>query len=421
MTSSPQRFALHVVERLQRAGYLALWAGGCVRDRLLQRVPKDYDVATNATPEEIRRLFRKHRTLMIGASFGVVVVVGPRAAGNVEVATFRSDSTYSDGRHPDRVTFSSPEEDARRRDFTINGLFYDPIRDDVLDYVGGQEDLHAGIIRAIGDPRERISEDKLRMLRAVRFAAHFQFALEPRTKEAVHAQADAITLVSAERIAEELRRILVDANRGDAVRLLAETGLLPRILPEAKWLSTPPDDAAWHETLRTVDALEGECFATALAALIRHMHPPAETMRDHAERICRRLRLANHETDLATWLLAHEGTIRSAARRPWSEIQPILVTEGIDELLRLSAAVTIASGGDLSHVRYCRQRLLLPADELDPAPLITGDDLIAHGLAPGRKFAAWLSAVREAQLEQRISNREQALALVDQLLRADAP
>lgn len=173
LKQSPRQFAVEVVERLRTAGYEALWAGGCVRDQLLQRTPKDYDVATSAHPDQIRDVFGRRRTLPIGAAFGVITVLGPKSAGQIEVATFRQDATYSDGRHPDSVTFSTAEEDARRRDFTINGLFYDPLNEQVIDFVGGQQDIDRRVVRAIGDPYERIAEDKLRMLRAVRFSATF--------------------------------------------------------------------------------------------------------------------------------------------------------------------------------------------------------------------------------------------------------
>src|SRR2546423_12854917 len=199
-------FAVRVVQRLRDAGYQALWAGGCVRDELLGLVPKDYDVATDATPEQVRRLFR--RTVAVGAAFGVVEVLGPRPL-KVQVATFRSDVSYSDGRRPDRVVFSSAREDALRRDFTINGMFFDPLTDQLIDYVGGQEDLRARVLRAIGDPVRRFTEDKLRMLRAVRIATRFDLTLDEATATAVRAMAPEIRAVSAERIAEELRKLLV--------------------------------------------------------------------------------------------------------------------------------------------------------------------------------------------------------------------
>jgi poly(A) polymerase len=194
---SPRDLALDVVRRLRAAGFEALWAGGCVRDQILGIPPKDYDVATSAEPEQVRDVFGRRKTLAIGQSFGVITVVGPRGSGQIDVATFRRDAAYSDGRHPDQVTFTTAEQDALRRDFTINGLFYDPIESRVIDYVGGQEDLREGIVRAIGDPRERIAEDKLRMLRAVRFAARFDFALDERTLTAVQEQAHELVIVSA--------------------------------------------------------------------------------------------------------------------------------------------------------------------------------------------------------------------------------
>ena len=220
-----RRFAADVVRRLRAAGFEAYWAGGCVRDQLLGRTPKDYDVATSATPEQIRTLFGRRRTLAIGAAFGVISVIGPKPAGMVEVTTFRRDAAYSDGRHPDSVTFSSAEEDASRRDFTINGLFYDPVEQRVIDFVGGQKDLAERHVRAIGCARDRFAEDKLRMLRAVRFAAAFDFTLDDEARAAIAEMAAEIHVVSPERIAMEMRRLLADSSRAAGVRLLLETGL----------------------------------------------------------------------------------------------------------------------------------------------------------------------------------------------------
>lgn len=415
MNSSPRQFALQIVRRLQQAGYQAFWAGGCVRDHLLGREPKDYDVATNATPDEIRQVFRRYRLLSIGAQFGVMVVLEPRGAGRVEVATFRRDADYRDGRHPEGVTFCSSEEDAKRRDFTINGLFYDPIRDQVIDYVEGQQDLQNKIVRAIGDPVARFGEDKLRMLRAIRFAAHFQFTLESRTKRAITADSQTITVVSAERIAGEMRRILVDASRVTAIRLLRETGLLAAILPGAERFSSAAGQAAWDETLRVAAGLQRPCFPVALAALVRRILPPAGATEEAVRAICRKWRLANHETDLTCWLLAHEPTIRSARDVAWPRLQPILVSDQIQPLLQLADAVAAAVGTGRDEIDYCRAKLRLPRQQLDPRPLITGDDLIGHGIPPGPQYQRLLSMVRDAQLQQAISTRDQALALVDQL------
>ncbi|MCS7304673.1 MAG: CCA tRNA nucleotidyltransferase [Thermoguttaceae bacterium] len=227
-----RNFAFYVVQKLQRAGFTAYWAGGCVRDQLLGYTPKDYDVATDARPGQIRRVFRRHKTLAVGADFGTITVVGPRGAGQVEVTTFRQEAEYSDGRHPDRVWFSSAQEDAQRRDFTINGIFYDPVRQEYIDYVGGQQDIHSRQIRAIGDPRKRFQEDKLRMLRAVRFAAVLGFTIEPATFQAIVQMADQILQVSAERIAGEMERLLTAPFRAEGVRLLVTTGLARPLLPE---------------------------------------------------------------------------------------------------------------------------------------------------------------------------------------------
>ena len=230
MTTS-REFAIQVTQKLQSAGYTALWAGGCVRDQLVGKAPKDYDVATNATPEQVRELFGKKRTLAIGESFGVITVLGPKSADPIEVATFRRDTGYSDGRRPDAVEFTDAREDAIRRDFTINGMFFDPIKQEVIDYVGGQEDLQRRVVRAIGDPHERIAEDKLRMLRAIRFAAVFDFELHHDTLLAVQQHVQDIKVVSGERIGAELRRMFNHSNRAVAVRLLSQSKLLPEILP----------------------------------------------------------------------------------------------------------------------------------------------------------------------------------------------
>src|SRR6516225_4737651 len=232
-TPSERDFAIDVVRRLRDAGHEALWAGGCVRDELLRLVPKDYDVATSAHPDVVRRLFR--RTIAVGMSFGVIEVLGPRTETgplHVQVATFRSDVSYSDGRHPDAVVFSSARDDALRRDFTINGMFYDPLGSQLIDYVGGQGDLQAKVLRAIGDAATRIAEDKLRMLRAVRIAARFELTIDPATFDAIRTMADQITVVSAERIADELRKLLVDKHRARGMQMLMDSGLAAAVLPE---------------------------------------------------------------------------------------------------------------------------------------------------------------------------------------------
>ena len=292
--SKQRQFAVEVVEELRAHGFTAYWAGGCVRDQLLHRTPWDYDVATDAKPDEIRHVFGRRRTLAIGAAFGVITVLGPKEAGQVEVTTFRQDAAYRDGRHPDSVTFSSPEEDAKRRDFTINGMFYDPLADQIIDYVGGADDLRAEIVRAIGAPRERIAEDKLRMLRGVRFAVLFGFELEAATAAAIREMASQITIVSAERIAAEIEIMLLHPNRARAVRLLRETGLLEAILPEVV------REESWEQTLVLLECLCEPTFPLALAVLLR-----AANDSGIAAAIGKRWRLAKADSDRAAWLLAH--------------------------------------------------------------------------------------------------------------------
>jgi tRNA nucleotidyltransferase/poly(A) polymerase len=409
--TTQREFALDVVRQLRAAGYESLWAGGCVRDQLLGITPKDYDVATSAKPDEIHDLFGNRRTLAIGAAFGVITVLGPRSAGQIEVATFRTDAAYSDGRHPDSVTFTTAEEDARRRDFTINGLFYDPLAEQVVDYVNGQRDLTDQVIRAIGDPHQRFDEDKLRLLRAVRFAAAFGFRIEEETFRAIQRRAADITSVSAERIGAEIRRMLTDAQRTTAVELLRDSGLLPHVLPEVAAL----DSSAWQKTLRVLGELDGPTLPLALAALLLCVEntPVAGT-------VGRRLRYTSKEMDRAGWLLSNLATIRAADEIAWPRLQRVLVHDGAEELLALHAAI---AGPDDAALAFCRERLAWPTERLNPAPLVDGADLIAHGLEPGPQFAALLERIRDSQLDGHIASRTDALRLVDRLLAEglDAP
>ena len=432
-------FALEIVENLRAAGFEAVWAGGCVRDQLLGLVPKDYDVATSATPDEICNLFGRHRTLPIGAAFGVVTVIGPRAAGQIEVATFRADAAYSDGRHPDAVTFTTAERDAQRRDFTINGLFFDPIAGNVVDYVEGQQDLQRRIIRAIGDPRLRLGEDKLRMLRAVRFAATFGFEIEPDTFRAIQDMAADITTVSPERIGMEIRRMLLDANRARAIMLLRESGLLFYVLPEIAAL----DSTAFDRTLCVLRALHEPSLPLALAALLSCAgsgeHRTASV--EHEVRsteygvrssgsnsslpapcsmlpalIGRRLRYTNKFIDRTAWLLQELPTIEAAEKIPWPRLQRVLTHDGASELLALHEA--IAGSNDFA-LAFCHERLSWPPERLNPPQLVDGSDLIRHGLTPGPQFGSLLERVRNAQLEGHINSQDEAFALIDRLRQSD--
>jgi tRNA nucleotidyltransferase/poly(A) polymerase len=409
--SQAREFAISVVKKLHDAGFHALWAGGCVRDQRLGREPKDYDVATDATPEQIREVLGRRRTLEIGAAFGVITVLGGKQAGQVDVATFRRDANYSDGRHPDHVTFSSAEEDARRRDFTINGLFHDPLTGQDIDYVNGGNDLQRKLIRAIGNPHERVAEDKLRMLRAVRFAATFDFAIEGETLAALLEHATELAVVSAERITEEMRRMLVHPSRRTAVELLAATGLLAVILPEvadsARYEGQPCQGEQWEMTLKILEVLDSPSFAVAFAILLRGIDQGAD---DEVTNICRSRRLSNKETSGVRLCLQHEALLRGAHQSEWPQVQRVLTSSRIDELLTYVAAVSDVLDDEPTGLAFCRDKLVLPTEQWNPAPLVTGDDLKAAGLPPGPDFRRILDGLRDAQLVGKLVDKSDALA-----------
>jgi poly(A) polymerase len=452
-------FAVEVVRSLRAAGHEALWAGGCVRDELLGLTPKDYDVATSARPEEVRRLFR--RTIAVGVSFGVVEVLGPRPAPGapplkVQVATFRSDVSYSDGRHPDAVVFSTAREDALRRDFTINGMFFDPLENKLIDYVGGRDDLRARVLRAIGAAVERFTEDRLRMLRGVRLAARFELALEPDTAAAIRAMARGIHAVSAERVADELRKLLVDGHRARGMGLFLDLGLAEALLPEllpmlglpqglpradAPALPPPgqPGNAApagdlWEHVLLVLDLLgPAPSFPLAFAALLHDVGKPRTVGRtperytfyghEHVGRrmasdVCLRLRLSNDERERVEWLVEKHQVLADARQMRPSKLKVLLVHPGIDELLALHQADALASGRSTEHVEYC-ERLLQEwsaAGVLNPPPLLTGNDLLEMGIEQGPIYKRLLDAVREAQLDGSLATTAQAHELVERLL-----
>ncbi len=415
-----REFAVDVVRRLKDSGYTALWAGGCVRDHLLGKTPKDYDVATDATPKQVKKAFAKRKTVDVGASFGVIMVVGPRGAGEVEVATFRSDGSYSDGRRPDSVTFSSPEEDAQRRDFTINGMFFDPLEHKVLDFVGGERDLSQGYLRAIGDPHARMREDKLRLLRAVRFTAHLEFGLARATKAAVAEMASEIHVVSAERITAELRRMLTDQHRHVAVSLADELGLLHEILPEVVMQGSseacPEADGRKSQAvlatsenlspqLSALRLLQEPSFELAFAMLLRDV--------SNVEAICRRLKLSNDELEKTAWLVRQQDALREPDKLTLAQLKRLLAHPFRDDLLALMRATLLAERADLHPVLFCEQFLeATPPEVLNPPPLVTGNDLIALGLKPGPKFKQLLDEVRDAQLNGELTSHDLAMEWV---------
>jgi tRNA nucleotidyltransferase/poly(A) polymerase len=409
--SDPARartFAVEVVDRLRRGGHETFWAGGCVRDDILGRTPADYDVATAARPEVVRSLFGPRRTLAVGAAFGVITVLGPKGAGQVEVATFRADAPYTDGRHPAGVTFCSAREDALRRDFTINGLFLDPLSGEVHDFVNGRDDLAAGIVRAIGVPAMRFGEDHLRMLRAVRFAAFFGFVLEPETRAAIERMARLVAGVSPERIAAELRAMVSRPGRRRALELLADTGLAAVILPEFD-PGPAGRSGGMVPAARIVDALDEPDLPLALTILAAG--EPAVL-----PGVAGRLRLSNQDAKAAAWLAAAAAELGglSAATlrdRPWSAVQPWLADARAPRLADLLRARAACGHGDPTAAAWVTAQLARPAAEIDPPPLVSGDDLLALGVSRGPAVGSLLQRIRRLQLDGGIASRDEALAI----------
>jgi poly(A) polymerase len=449
---SPKGFATEIVRTLRGREHQAYLVGGCVRDLQLGREPADYDVATDATPDEVMCIFPE--TFAVGAQFGVVLVPLPRTTEaqlaslpdehpgfghhhSVEVATFRSDIGYSDGRHPDQVRFSrSAEEDVQRRDFTINGLLLDPLNNQVLDYVGGRRDLERGIIRTIGDPRQRFTEDKLRMLRAVRFAARFDYWIEPKTLAAIKELAPQIKQVSNERVRDELLKMLTEGHARHAFELLDQTGLLKEVLPEVaamKGVEQPPqfhpEGDVWVHTLLLLDGLEAGASPTlALGALLHDVGKPptfrrapdrirfdghVEVGMKMAQEICRRLRLSTHETDQVVALVANHMKFADVEQMKDSTFKRFVRQPRFDEHLELHRLDCMGSHRDLGLYNFTRKRLSeMPPEAIRPAPLITGNDLIAAGYAPGPRFKEILAAVEDQQLEGRLASRGDAMSFV---------
>lgn len=415
---------------LRDHGFRALFAGGCVRDMLLGSTPQDYDVATDARPEQVAALFPK--TVGVGAAYGVMLVVEPE--GHFEVATFRGDGPYLDGRHPSRVDYRGEREDALRRDFTINAMFFDPATGEVVDYVGGQEDLHARIIRTVGDPETRFSEDHLRLIRAVRLAARLDFAIDDGAFAAIACLAPAIQTVSAERVRDELVKMLTEGAARRAFELLDETGLLEQVLPEVsrmKGVEQPPEfhpegDVFVH-TLMLLDHLKDVSPTLAFGALLHDVGKPETAtvsdrirFNDHdkvgaeiAREICRRLRMSNDETERIVWLVAQHMRLAHAPDMRQSKLKRFVREEGFRELLELGRIDCLASHGDLSTIAWIEDYLAHhPKEECRPAPLLSGKDLIAMGYRPGPQFKVMLNAVEDAQLEGTVTTIEEAQQLV---------
>ncbi|TWU60821.1 tRNA nucleotidyltransferase/poly(A) polymerase [Rubripirellula tenax] len=399
--------ALRIIDCLRQSGFEAVLAGGCVRDALLGKQPKDYDVATNATPDAVRQVFGKRSTLAFGASFGVIGVLPPRGDRSpdetvqpTEVATFRSDGEYSDGRRPDSVHYGNAEQDALRRDFTINGLFYDPISDQVIDYVNGVKDLQAGLLRTIGNPHLRFGEDKLRLLRAVRFTTTLGFKIDPTTRQAIRLHARDLPLVSGERIGAEMRRVFTAPSFVDGLRHLIDCHLDEVVLPELVSVDL--------DSLKTTsDHLARRDFPIVMACFLIHADAPEHALQS----ITQRWKLSNEEVRRVTAAITHHETVIHADRLAWSTVQPCLTDRDADVIIEVATAITHQRGHDVNGLSIARKALTLPADELNPPPLLTGDVLRSLGIPAGPQYKAILQAVRDAQLDGTIRTRDEAIAM----------
>jgi len=415
---------------LRRSGHRALLAGGCVRDRLLGLTPKDYDIATSARVAQVRELFE--RTIDVGAAFGVVAVVMPE--GSFEVATFRRDGPYLDGRHPSHVEFLDEREDAFRRDFTVNALFLDPVNDAVLDYVGGRQDLDARIIRAVGDPRKRFAEDYLRMLRAVRFAARLGYRIDPATRKALCDMSPHILRTSADRIRDELVMILTEGGARQAFSLLDKTGLLEHILPEVsamKGVAQPkpfhPEGDVFTHTLLMLEQMDRPSPTLAMGVLLHDIgKPPTQTFEDRirfnnhhklgarmSRRICRGLRFSNEEIDRIAWLVEQHMRLMTLPDMRESKRIRFVREAGFGELLELGRLDCLASHGDLSTIAWiCDYLEQLPPQSVRPKLWLSGHDLIDMGYPEGPLIGKMLTALEDAQLEGELPDIESARAFV---------
>ena len=428
---STRESAIFIVQRLRQEGYEAYLAGGCVRDMLLRKQPQDYDIATAAHPEDIQRIFPD--TIPVGAQFGVILVLIDGTP--YEVASFRHDGPYLDGRHPSHVRYGSVEEDVRRRDFTINGMIYDPIEDRTIDLIGGQKDLERRLIRAIGDAHARFEEDRLRMIRAVRFAASLKFEIEAATFTAIRHLAATITQISWERLGEEITRILTEGSARRGFELLDESGLLQVLLPEVAAMKGTAQSPDYHpegdvftHTLLLLSHLEAPSETLAYGCLLHDIAKPVcirqETSRitfyGHTERgaamaqeILKRLKRGRAVWERVAYLVHNHLRQVQAPQMRLSTLKRFLREDGIDELLELARIDALSSDGDLQYHRFCKERLAaLKDDEIRPAPLVRGADLIQLGFKPGPLFAQILRQVEDAQLGAELTSREQALEWV---------
>lgn len=432
MIENGAALARQIVTRLKSRGFSAYFVGGCVRDLLMQRAPKDYDVATSATPAEVLGLFPGAN--QVGAHFGVVLIAD--GEHHVEVATFRSDHSYSDGRHPGHVVFEQdPAADARRRDFTINALMLDPDSGQILDFTGGRSDLDRGVVRAIGEPSQRFAEDHLRMLRAVRFAARFRFEIDPATMAAIQAEHASILRVSPERNRDELIKILIEGGARRGFELLDESGLLLDLLPEIaalKGVEQPPEfhpeGDVWTHTLMMIEQMSEPTPVLAMGVLLHDVGKPGTFRRapdrirfdGHVElgvaiaaRILKRFRFSNEDSEQILALVANHMKFIDATRMRASTLKRFLRMEGFPQHLELHRLDCSNSNGNLATYEFVKEQLdRMPSEQLHPERLLSGDDLISLGYAPGKHFSEMLRAIEDAQLEGVLATRDDALRFV---------
>ena len=422
--------ARSVAARLREHGHVAYFAGGCVRDMVRGLTPKDYDIVTTARPEEVQRLFPK--TFAVGAHFGVIIVV--ENGFQFEVATFRSDDVYLDGRHPSAVRFASPEEDAQRRDFTINGMFYDPVAEKVIDFVGGRADIEAKLVRAIGNPAQRFAEDRLRMLRAVRFATVLGYQIDPKTWEALVASAASINQISAERIRDELVRIFLSPNRVRGWDLLDASGLMRAVLPELEAMKGvaqpqqfhPEGDVFVHTRLMLELLPENVSVPLVFAVLFHDVAKPVTARVDETgrirfnehdrigaemtEAIMRRLRFSGAEIEATVEMVRHHMVFKDAPKMRVAKLKRFMARPTFDDELELHRVDCQSSHRNLDNYEFLlRKREEFASEPILPPPLVRGHDLIALGLQPGPKFREILEAVETRQLEGALRTRDEAL------------
>ncbi|MBI4368294.1 MAG: CCA tRNA nucleotidyltransferase [Candidatus Omnitrophica bacterium] len=433
-----KNIALEILKKLNQKGFLSYFAGGCVRDLLMKKPPKDYDIATTAKPQEVEQLFPK--SIPVGKQFGVTIVV--HRGWQFEVATFRREGAYLDGRHPEEVSFTDPEEDAKRRDFTVNGLFYDPIRRRVIDYVEGRQDIQRKQIRTIGEPEARFSEDKLRLLRAVRFAANLNFTIHPKTWQAIRKLKKEIHSVSQERIRDELIKLFTRPHAGRGLELLSESGLLREILPEVeamKGVEQPPEfhpegDVFIH-TKMLLDQLAGASPTLAFGALLHDVGKPP-TFSDEGERIhfynhqrvgadmareiLTRLRFSNHEIEEVVSCVDNHMKFANVKEMRLGKLKQFISRDNFPVELELHRIDCLASHGKLELHRFLKRKLKeFKAQALKPDRLLTGHDLIHLGIKPGPIMKEILEEAYTLQLEGKVTSRDEAIAWVRQAFKKE--